>query len=143
MSDVRRLVGIDAGVLDQNLAAHVGSAFTGMVRRSRNFAACQGLGRDIALQPRINVARSGDFKFFEALRQRQLGDKFFGDLARRLAQTLGQFEREGQGELTHLNIGRLVDDDVRQLNVIFCAQERADVAGQVFLLFKVHLAFSS
>ena len=48
-----------------------------------------------------------------------LGDDLFGDLARRLAQTLGQLERERQGKLAQLDLGRLVDDDVRQVDMVF------------------------
>ena len=46
MADVRGLVGIDAGVLDQNFAADIGCAFAGVVGDRDALAAGQRLGRD-------------------------------------------------------------------------------------------------
>ncbi len=95
MADVRGLVGIDAGVLDQNFAADVGCAFAGMVGDRDALAAGQRPGRDSALQTSIDVSGAGDLQLLEAVRQRQFGDNLFGDFARGFAQALGQFERSG------------------------------------------------
>ena len=80
----------------------------------------------VALQPRVDVACAGDFELLESFGQRQLGDDLFGDLARRFAQLLGQLERKRQGKLAHLDRGRLVDDDVRQLELVLVAEEGAN-----------------
>ena len=51
--------------------------------------------------------------FAISLGQRHLGDDLFGNLARGLPQLLGEFEGKRHGELAHLDLGRLVDGNVR------------------------------
>ena len=126
MPDVRRLVGIDAGVFDQNLAADVGRAFAIVARDFRlRVAAGQRLRSVIALQARVDIAGARHFKPLEAIRQRHFRRNLFGDLARRLAQTLGQLERQRERELAHLHRWRLVDDDIGHLDLILLAQKGA------------------
>ena len=96
----------------------------------------------VAPQPRVDVAGAGNLQLLESLGQGKFGDDLLGNLARSFAQALGQLEREGQRELAHGHVGRLVDDDVGQVEVVLLAQEAADVAGKFPLLFKVH-GFSS
>ena len=48
------------------------------------------------------------------------GDDLFGDLARSLAQALRQFEGERQGVFAELDFGRLLDDDVGQVDPYCC-----------------------
>ena len=98
MADVRRLVGIDAGVLDQNLAAHVGGALRRViVSRCELRVPCECHGSNIALQPCVDVSGARDFELLEAFGQRQFGDNFFGNLARSFAQPLSQLERQAAG----------------------------------------------
>jgi hypothetical protein len=100
---VRCLVGVDAGVFDQpkTRAADVGVL----------------IGRDApdrrrTIQPDVKVARTRDLDRRHALRQlsSQLGGQLGCDRAGRLAQTLGQLERHGQGQLAEGYIGRLLYD---------------------------------
>src|SRR5271157_3994021 len=138
--DVRRLVGIDAGMLNQNVATDIRAAFASV---SGNFnlrsAARQNLRRLVTLQTSVDVARACDFELLEAIRQRQLSDGVFRDLARSFAQALGQFERERQRELAHLHRRRLIDDDVGHLDLVPLAQEGAYRARQFLLLFQIHV----
>ena len=46
---------------------------------------------------------------------------------------LGEFKRKRHGELAHLDLGRLVDGDVRQVDLVLLAEEFSDVGGQLFL----------
>ena len=98
---------------------------------------------NVALEASVNVTGAGDLELLEPVRQRQLGDDLFGNLARRFAQLLRQLKRERQCELTHLDVGRLLDDDVRQIEVVLLAQESADVSGEGSLMFEVHVPFRS
>jgi hypothetical protein len=138
MTDVRRLVGIDAGVLDQNLPADVSSTLARMAGGRLSFARGQRFGGRVALQAGVDVSRAGDFKLLETLGQRKLSDNLFGNLARRFAQAFGQLEGERQSELAHLDVRRLIDDDDGQVDIVFRAQEGADVGGEDLLLFQVH-----
>ncbi len=131
---MRRLVGIDAGVLDQDLAANVGRAFTFVRFGCGVWGGEQEASGDIALQASVDVAGASDFELLETFGRGQLGDYLLGDLAGCFAETLGQFERERQSELAHLDRGRLVDDDVRQLDLVLAAQESANGAGELLLL---------
>ncbi len=92
MTNVRGLVGINAGMLDQNLAADIGRAFARVARRAQDRIAGQRLGGNIALETRIDISRTRDLQPVEALGQRHLGGNLFSDLARRLAQTLGELK---------------------------------------------------
>ena len=135
--DVGRLIGINACVLDEDLALHIGStlAFMG----NDGSGSCrQRLSCDFPLQPCVDVSSSCNFKLFETLGHGHLGDDFFGNLARRFAQLLCQFERERHGELTHLDFGWSVNDDVLQFDLILLPQEIADMLSQLFLSFQVH-----
>ena len=93
------------------------------------------LGRDVAIQARVDVSGAGDLEFLEAFGHRHRVDDVLRDLARSFAQALGQFEREGHGELAHLDLGWLIDDDAGQIDVVLFAQESADVRGENALLF--------
>ena len=83
-----------------------------------------------AVDPGVDVARARDLQLLEALEAADPGDNFFGDLARCLAQLLGQFESERQGVLAQLHLGRLLDDDLRQIETRRCAQKVAHVLGE-------------
>ena len=108
MPDVRGLVGIDAGVLDQNFAR-------------RDVSPCGSLIGDTARRPaRRDSTRAlmypapGDFELLEALDRRRCRDNLFGDFARRLAKFLRQFKCERQRELAQLHFRRLLDHDFRR-----------------------------
>ena len=103
MPHVRCLVGIDAGVLDQDLLR------VSMPPRLR----FQELRREIrALHPRIDVARSRNLEFFKSRQPAQRPHNLFRDLARRLAQFFGQLHGQGQCILAQGDAGRLRDGDI-------------------------------
>ena len=68
------------------------------------------------------------------------GDDFLGDLARRLAQALGQLEGKRQREFAELDLRRLFDDYVGQINVVGFAQVGADAVGELLLEMAVQAA---
>ena len=81
MSNVRSLVGIDAGVLDQNLA--VGNVMFGF------FVGGERHRHRRPIDAGVNVAGACDLEFLKAFDGTQSGDNFICDLARSPAQFLG------------------------------------------------------
>ena len=138
MPDVRRLVGIDAGVLDQNLAANVGSAFavsgrlSVAVSRSQQFAAPQRRASGCALMYPAPATSS----FSNPSGSGNLRDNLLGNFARRLAQLLRQLERKRQRKLAQFDLGRLLDDDVRQFELILVAEKLANAARPGAFVFR-------
>src|SRR5258708_34210900 len=106
MPDVRGLVGIDAGVLHQNFLSSGRALPFGRpwprIRLQKQTRSLQ------AIEPGIDVSRSGDFKLFKSRDLAQSCDDLFPDLARRLAQLLGQLKAERQRVLAQPDIGLLV-----------------------------------
>ena len=82
--DVRGLVGINAGVLNQNLARwNVGSRF---------FIGGERGGKLPAHDSGIDVASSGNFQLLKPIDWPHAANNLFGNLPRRLPQLLGQLE---------------------------------------------------
>ena len=122
MSNVGGLVGIDAGVLDQHLAKR-GGRHPDLIGDKR--------GRKLStVHPNIDVARSGDLELLNARYRTDACDDLLGNLARRLAQFARQFEGNRECVLPELDLRRLLDDDVRNLELIGSAQELAHGFGQ-------------
>jgi hypothetical protein len=105
MPDMRGLVGIDIGVLDHHFAGNrVGRV---------GFTAQRGGRGGGAVEKHVDVARPRRFQSRDAGNCRHLLAHFFGDLARRTAQALGQLKGKRQGKLAELRLRRLFDDDAR------------------------------
>ncbi len=136
--DVRRLVRIDAGVLDENLAFDVGSSFTFVTRTIALVPLASDLRSLFALKACIDVASAGHFELREALGQRHGGDNLFGDLARCLAKLLRQLKRKRHGKLAHLDLGRRINHDVLKFDLVLLVEEFAYMLSQLFLSFQVH-----
>ena len=83
-----------------------------------------------ALDAGVDVAGAGDFELLETFERTDSADDLFGNLARRLAQLFGQFEGERHGVLAEFDLGRLFDDDLRQVERIGAAQKIAHVLGK-------------
>ncbi len=122
VADVGRLIGIDAGVLNQNLA---GGDFG-----PRLFVGNKGCGQFFAPEPRVDIARARQFQFLKAWNGADPVDDFFRNLARGLAQLLGQLKSQRQCVLAELHFGWLFDDDFRQIQIVGATQKFAHVLGQ-------------
>ena len=129
VTDVRGLVGIDAGVLDQG--AKMALFFYGFVAGDR-YGGC------LAVQFAIDIAGASDGKGGKAAQRHQFRDQFPGDRAWRSFETAGQLEGDGQRVLAHLQIGRLLDGDLREFNLILGAKDRAEALAKKSLLFAIH-----
>src|SRR5579885_3502002 len=115
VTDVRGFVWIDAGVLNQHLV------FLLSFRRARKHLPHKGA----AIEPGIDVSGSCDLEFRETRNGTKLCNQLLCLFPRRFPQLLGQFEGKWKGVLTKSNLRRLLDDDVRQIEIIFFAQDRA------------------
>ncbi len=120
--DMRRLVGIDARMLDQHFAGGNirGGFFVGGERRGQ-------LG---AAYANVDVPAAGHLEFFKARNRTDPGDDLFGNLARRLAEFPGEFESDRQRVLAKFDFRRLLDDDVRAFQVVSTTQKLAQMFDQ-------------
>src|SRR5579859_2076206 len=115
--DVCGLVGIDAGVLDQNLLGRVGfHPWVGLQQQT------SGL---LPVHSGIDVTRARDFKLFKTRYGSESGDDFFGNFARRFAQSLCQFKAQRQRILAQAHVRRLVHHNSRQFKVILLFEKIA------------------
>src|SRR4051794_30452188 len=99
---MRRLVGINAGVLNQNLAA----GNLGLRILISRHARCQRG----TVQADVDVSRTGNFEFFESLDLADSGDDFVGNFPWGFAKFLRQLEGERKRILSKVNLRRLLDD---------------------------------
>ena len=117
MADVRGLVGVDAGVLDQakagtaDIGVAIGSDARG--RRRRDRGGCSGSRRRQS-RPRRRPRSAAEIGV-------ELGRKFGGDGARSFAQTLGELKGDGQGEFAERDVGRLLDGELCESDVVLRA----------------------
>src|SRR5215469_10589028 len=122
VSDVRGLVGIDAGVLDENLAR--GDVGGGLVI-SRKSAGERG-----AVDTGIDVSRAGEFELVETFDGADIGDDFLGNHARRLAQFLRQLKGQRQRVFAEFDSGWLFDDHAAQVEIVGATHEFAHLEGK-------------
>jgi hypothetical protein len=101
VSDVRRLIGVDIGVLDDNLLARGRGLF--------GFAAQQGRAQRAAIEPDIDVPVAGHFHRRHAFDGPDLRRQFRRDLSGRLSQLFGKVECGWHGHLAEVALARLLD----------------------------------
>ena len=112
------LVGIDVGVLDDDLLA--GDEGPGSA-----FAAQQRGAVGAAVEPDVDVAVAGHLHGGHAGDGADFADQFGGDLPGRLAQLFGQLEGAGDGHFAEIALPRLLDGD-RQVDAVaglICARK--------------------
>ncbi len=131
---MRRLVGIDAAVLDKNfLGAHIGmAAFIAQVRTMQ-----QGRRSLSALQACVNITRARDFQLLKAGDLAQFGDNFLRNLAGRLAQGARQLKAEWQSILSQFHARGLLHDDIGNVERILLAQHFAYAVHKLALIATV------
>ena len=122
VADVRRLVGIDVGVLDDDLFARAGGGL--------GLAAQQRRGVGAAVEPDVDVAVAGHFHRRHAGDGADLLDQLGGDLLGRLPQLLGQLKRRRHGHFAELALPRLLDGD-RQIDAVADLYVRVERAGDL------------
>ena len=127
MADVRGLVGVNAGVLDDGAALVAGCGL--------DFVACgEGFGGGGAIEAGVDVSGACNFESSEAGDGAERGDDFLGNLAGSFFETAGQFESEGQSVFTEFGFGRLLDGEDVKLDGELVAEHGAEVGFEEFLL---------
>ena len=112
---MRRLVGIDAGMLNQHFTA--GDIFgRGLIRRER----CGELG---AVHANVDVTAAGYFEFLKAGDDAHTGDDLFGNFARGFSKLPGKLKSNGERVLSKVDLRRLFDDDVGDFQAVSTTQK--------------------
>ena len=111
VSDVGRLVRIDAGVLDD----HVPRTPRGRGRLGER--AVQARSEAATVQEQVQVAPAGHLGAQDVGRAGELSGQPLGDLARLAPQRLGQIERCRQGQVAELDPGRILEGDGAWIDV--------------------------
>jgi hypothetical protein len=122
MSNVRSLVRINAGVLDQNLARwDVGLRF--LIGRERG-------SEDLALDAGIDIASTGKLQLLKTFNRSDASNDLFRNLPGRFAQLLGQLKGERERIFAKFNARRLLDDNLLQIETVVALQEVANLLGK-------------
>ena len=132
MADVRGLVGIDAGVLNEHVAP-VGQHF-GWVLGSRTTIFARGS----AIETRVDVPCAGDFEAGEAFDGAERGDDLLRDDFGRLAQGARELQGDGRGDFAEAQVGRRLQRDVVDVEIVFFFEDGAKTIGEPFLQFQNH-----
>ena len=123
VADVRRLVGVDVGVLDDDLAANGRGRRGALVRQQRR-------REGAAVEPQVDVAVAGNLHARHAIDGRHFVHQFLSDLPGGLAQGLGELERGRDRHVAQVALPRLLDGH-RQVNAVadlyVCAKRAGDV----------------
>src|ERR1017187_4496774 len=121
MTDVRCLVGIDAGVLDQNMSTF---------RWTAAFCACDGLHTGGTVKAGVNITRARNIKRRKATERAEGGDDLLSDDFGGSAELAGELERDGGSQLAELQLGRDLYREVLDFEAIslfqYAAQTRAE-----------------
>src|SRR5436853_2136075 len=113
VSDVRGFIRIDAGVLNQH--------FAGGSRKALLAIGCDRSGQFGTIHAGINVSCTGNFQFLESGNLADAGDNLFGDPAGSLAKFFSKLEGQRKRILAQFNLGRLLDHDFRQIEIVSSA----------------------
>ena len=129
VADVRGLVGIDGGVLYEHMALRVrGDAF-GLGHQ----ASCLG-----AVEIGVDITSAGDFEFGEAFDGAEGGDDLSCYDLGRFAELARQFEGDGRGDLAEAQIGRRLQRNLADFEIVFFLQDGAKAIGKPLLQFQNH-----
>ncbi len=103
VADMRRFVGIDAGMFDERTNAGVDRR----LRRRGNCRYCRA-----SIQPRVDVAGAGDLEASKTVNRADLGDELFGNFLGGLFQPPREFEGQRQRIFAEFDLRRLLDDQI-------------------------------
>jgi hypothetical protein len=92
-----------------------------------------------AVEPRIDVARTGHFEACESLRRAQCGDDLLRNDPGGFAQRARQLQSDGRGDLAETEVGRGFERDVLDGEIVFFFENGADVCAEPLLEFQNHV----
>ena len=124
MPDMRRFIGVDVGVLDDDLAAGRGCGFGRWGKQSLRIAG--------SVDTDVDVSAAGHLERRDTRNRTNFSHQFRCNLARRLLQLFGQLECGGHGQFAEIALLGLLDghreiDAIARLDVL--------VKGALNLLF--------
>src|SRR5882724_9134146 len=122
VTDVRSLIRVDIGVLDDDLLAGA-LGFDA-------FAMQQGDAVCATVEPDVDVAVAGDFHRGDAGNGSDFPDELGRDLLRGLAELFGELEGGGDGELAEIALPRLFDRDLK-IYAVTGLNMRVESAGEL------------
>ena len=119
------------------------------------FAGCNEPGGGCAVEAGVDVAGAGNFKAGEASEGAEGGDDFLGNDLGGFAESAGELQGEGRGELAEFEVGGNLDGDVlgsrsyfdlrtlrRCSAKLFCRSRYTWGGPQKSLIFKAILALA-
>src|SRR6267378_3117578 len=129
MPDMRRLIGINARMLDQHLAIRGRGPIGGRLICERPI---RGKRRSQlgAAYTDVDVPGARDLEFLETRNRADPGDDLLGNLARRLAKFLCKFKSDWQRILAKFDFRWLFDYYVRDFQVVSTTQKLAQMFNQ-------------
>ena len=130
VADVRGLVGIDGGVLDERVHVACGGVA---------LSTCGSLRARGAIQVRVDVSCAGDFKRGEARQRAKLGHNLLRDCTGRLAQRARQLQRDGRGQFAEFQLRRNLDRNTIEDEAVFCLEHALEARGKTLLQFEIHV----
>ena len=122
MADMRGLVGVDVGVLDDDLLARA--------LRPGGFAAQQTRRVRAAVQADVDVPVAGHFHGRDAGNGADFLDQLRGNFPRRLAKLFGELEGRGHGHFAEVALPRLLDGH-REIDAVTDLYVRVESAGNL------------
>ena len=123
MPDVRGLVGIDIGVLDDDLGG-VGGRRLAAIERARS--------ERTSIEAGVNVSRAGGLERPNSGNRREFGDQFGSDLTRWPPQSLGEAEANRGREVSVRGLLGQFDDHLRLHSVTASNMGRQGISQALF-----------
>ena len=139
VTDMRGFVGIDAGVLHDDLRPAAGSSIRR--DRSRGCRSAQGKkrGRQCgAVEVKVQKPRARNFHPLHAVQRQKLRDDLLGDFARCLPELPGQLKAGGYGKVAHLDRGRESQDGLVHFVPEYALHNLHEPTPHALLDFQVH-----
>src|ERR1700692_2791941 len=122
MPNMRRLVGINAGMFNQN--------FSRRNRRHRLEVVSNRRCQLSSIHPNIDIAAARYFEFFEARKSADARYNLLRNLARSLAKLPRQLKSKRQSVLAKLNLRRLLHNNICVFQPISASQKLAQMLDQ-------------
>ncbi len=95
-----------------------------------------------AIEIRVDVASTGDFEFGEAGERVESGHDFLGDDFWRLAEFAGELECDGRGDFAKVEVGRRLERNRGDLEIVFFFKNGAKTIGEPLFEFENHAGAS-
>src|SRR5665213_2033090 len=131
VSNVRGLVGIDAGMLHQRMKSRRGTR--------RSLSASHSAPSSSSIEPRVDVSGACYVKPGKPGEFAKCTDNLLGNHLGRLAQFAGQFKCNRARQLAKLQVRRNLQRNVFDVEIVLLLQYRAEMVAELLLQFQIHV----